>query len=55
LGIGGLVRLYHLPVLRQLLDLGYALIAHIRGYLPGTEPFCRRHPECCQAKHESED
>jgi predicted DCC family thiol-disulfide oxidoreductase YuxK len=39
---------YTLPVIRQLEDLTYDLIAANRGNLPGVEPHCKQYPEECQ-------
>ena len=49
IGVPGLTRLYRVPVLRQALDLSYALIARARGHLPGAVPYCETHRDECGA------
>ncbi len=39
---------YALPVIRQLEDLAYDLIAANRGKLPGVEPHCKQYPGECR-------
>lgn len=39
--------IYRLPVLRQVQDGVYALVARTRNRLPGDTPYCERHPEAC--------
>jgi predicted DCC family thiol-disulfide oxidoreductase YuxK len=39
---------YRLPVLRQLQDAAYALVARNRTRLPGDRPYCEQHPEACR-------
>lgn len=43
-----------LPVLCQMLSLGYHGIALIRTRLPGVEPWCAQHPETCRPDDPSE-
>lgn len=40
-------RIYTLPFLRSAADLVYRCVAHFRGYLPGSLPYCAEHPEEC--------
>ena len=43
------VRIYRLPIVRQLQDAVYALVARHRSRLPGVTPWCERHPGACAA------
>jgi predicted DCC family thiol-disulfide oxidoreductase YuxK len=40
--------LYHLPGIRQLLDLIYYLVASNRSRLPGDRPYCAQYPAKCR-------
>lgn len=42
------LRLYGLPMLRWIEDRVYDLVARLRGFLPGIEPYCVKHPEGCE-------
>jgi predicted DCC family thiol-disulfide oxidoreductase YuxK len=39
--------IYQLPILRQVQDAIYALIARYRHRLPGDRPYCEQFPEEC--------
>ena len=39
--------IYQLPVLQQVQDAGYALVARYRHRLPGDKPYCEQFPEEC--------
>ena len=40
--------LYQVPGIRQLQDAVYALVARIRGRLPGDAPYCEQRPDRCR-------
>jgi predicted DCC family thiol-disulfide oxidoreductase YuxK len=44
--------LYGLPLLGPIGDLAYRVVARIRHRLPGTIPYCQRHPERCAGEAE---
>jgi len=44
------LRIGRLPGVRQLLALGYRLVASIRHRLPGAVPWCEAHPGACLNK-----
>jgi predicted DCC family thiol-disulfide oxidoreductase YuxK len=45
---------YQLPILRQLQDAVYAIIARYRHRLPGDKPYCAQFPEECGESRSSE-
>lgn len=47
LGVPALLRLYQMPVLRQIQDAVYDWVAANRERLPGVIPYCQQHPEEC--------
>ena len=40
--------LYYLPVIRQVQDLIYSVVASNRSRLPGDRPYCAQHPAECR-------
>lgn len=41
------------PVVRQVLALGYHLVSGVRPWLPGDRPWCDAHPEQCRPPNDS--
>ena len=48
-------RFYRWPIVRQLQDVAYWLVAWLRPYLPGVTPYCKQHPEACSGETEKSD
>ena len=42
-----MVSLGRMPGVRQLLDVGYRLVARNRSHVPGITPWCESHPDAC--------
>jgi len=49
-GVGIFRALYRIPPLGAIGELGYRVIARIRHRLPGTIPYCQRHPKICEGE-----
>lgn len=47
-------RIGRLPVIRQILSLGYRIIAKNRRRFPGDTPWCEQHPEDCMTEFQKE-
>ncbi|MBS1251691.1 MAG: hypothetical protein MAG451_00724 [Anaerolineales bacterium] len=47
LGVRWVLSVYYLPIIQQIEDVVYRWIAANRGRLPGTTPYCERHPGEC--------
>lgn len=45
--------IYRLPIMRQVQDGVYWLVARYRRYLPGVTPHCEQFPEDCESTNES--
>jgi predicted DCC family thiol-disulfide oxidoreductase YuxK len=41
------VRLFRIPLIGNLAEIGYGLVARIRHRLPGKVPYCVSHPDVC--------
>lgn len=47
------LRVYGLPLMGWIEDRVYDLVAALRSYLPGVEPYCLRFPETCEDRNSS--